>query len=233
VPMSGRCVDQTCTVLRREPMKRCFRGPGPQTPGSHCADQARGQRRLPDRADAARALANFAEATESRESLLRLVLDGGDTFVTRATAEELLRRQDTAGFTIVAEALVSADLQHRTYIHDAVTAVSWCSPRSGTVRWKPAMRCRSTPVHKYVREPRNWARCSLRSIRSSTRDQCGHGESSVGNLPAAAPNPGLSEAGRGRSVRAAVRGHQVAWRLQVGCDHRPSAARTLRRDRTP
>jgi hypothetical protein len=75
-----------------------------------------------DRADAGRALASFARATESRESLLRLVLDVNDTFVTLATAEALLRRQDIAGFTIVAEALVSADFQHRTYIHDAVTA---------------------------------------------------------------------------------------------------------------
>ena len=76
-----------------------------------------------DRADAGRALANFAEATEARESLLRLVLDVNDTLVTLATAEALLRRQDTAGFTIVAEALVEADIQHSTYIHDAVTAV--------------------------------------------------------------------------------------------------------------
>jgi hypothetical protein len=76
-----------------------------------------------DRADAGRALANFAKATESRESLLRLVLDVDNTFVTLATAEALLRRRDTAGLTIVAEALVSADFQHRTYIHDAVTAV--------------------------------------------------------------------------------------------------------------
>jgi hypothetical protein len=76
-----------------------------------------------DRADAGRALASFAEAAESQECLLRLVLDVNDTFVTLATAEALLRRQDTAGFTIVAEALVSADFQHRTYIHDAITAV--------------------------------------------------------------------------------------------------------------
>lgn len=76
-----------------------------------------------DRADAGRALANFASAAESRESLLRLILDVNDTFVTLATAEALLRRHDTAGFTIVAEALVSADFQHRTYIYDAITAV--------------------------------------------------------------------------------------------------------------
>lgn len=76
-----------------------------------------------DRADAGRALANFATATESRKALLRLILDVNDTFVTRATAEALLRRLDTVGLAIVAEALVSADFQHRNYIHDAVTAV--------------------------------------------------------------------------------------------------------------
>ncbi|MFI5893772.1 hypothetical protein ACIA5D_27090 [Actinoplanes sp. NPDC051513] len=76
-----------------------------------------------DRADAGRSLANFAEATESREMLVRLILDVNDTFVTRTTTEALLRRQDAAGFTIVAEALLSADFQHRTYIHEAVTAV--------------------------------------------------------------------------------------------------------------
>jgi hypothetical protein len=76
-----------------------------------------------DRADAGRALAVFAEVTEAREPLLRLVLDAGDTFVTLTTAEALLRRQDIAGFTIIAEALTSADVQQQTYIHQAVTAV--------------------------------------------------------------------------------------------------------------
>ncbi len=76
-----------------------------------------------DRADAGRALASFAEGSEARASLVRLVLDPDDTFVTRETAEALLRRQDAAGFAIVAEALASADFQHGTYIHDAVRAV--------------------------------------------------------------------------------------------------------------
>jgi hypothetical protein len=75
-----------------------------------------------DRADAGRALANFAEATEAREFLLRLVLDVKDTYVT-PTAEALLRRHNTAGLTIVAEALASADLQRGTQIRDAVTYV--------------------------------------------------------------------------------------------------------------
>ena len=76
-----------------------------------------------DRADAGRALAVFAEQTAAYDVLLRLVLDGDDTFVTLTTADALLRRQDTAGFTIVAEALASADTQQQTYIHDAVAAV--------------------------------------------------------------------------------------------------------------
>jgi hypothetical protein len=50
-----------------------------------------------DRTDAGRGLASFAEMSEARAPLLGLVLDAGDTFVTRATAEALLRRQDSAG----------------------------------------------------------------------------------------------------------------------------------------
>lgn len=68
-------------------------------------------------------MANFAESAESRQTLVRLVLDVNDTFVSRATAEALLRRQDAAGFAIVAAALFSADFQHRIYIGQAVTAV--------------------------------------------------------------------------------------------------------------
>jgi hypothetical protein len=77
-----------------------------------------------DRAAAGRALANFAEATESREPLLGLVLDAKDTYVTRTTAEALLRRHDVAGFAIVAEGLASADLQRSTQIRDAVVDVN-------------------------------------------------------------------------------------------------------------
>jgi hypothetical protein len=76
-----------------------------------------------DRAAAGRALAIFAEIPESREPLLRLVLDVHDTYVTLTTAEALLRRQDTAGLTIVAEALALADVQRSTYIHDAIGTV--------------------------------------------------------------------------------------------------------------
>jgi hypothetical protein len=76
-----------------------------------------------DRADAGRALASFAQAPESREPLLRLLLDVDDTFVTLVTAEALLRRQDSAGLVIVADALTSADFQHSTYIYDAARTV--------------------------------------------------------------------------------------------------------------
>ncbi|GAA1696960.1 hypothetical protein GCM10009745_48900 [Kribbella yunnanensis] len=76
-----------------------------------------------DRADAGRALASFAEMPESQEPLLHLVLDVDNVFVTRVTAEALLARKDLAGFTIVAQALASADDQHGYYIDDAVNAV--------------------------------------------------------------------------------------------------------------
>ena len=76
-----------------------------------------------DRADAGRALAVFAEAAQARETLLRLVLDRGDTFVTLTTAEALLRRQDAVGLAIVAEALASADAQQSSYVEEAVSAV--------------------------------------------------------------------------------------------------------------
>ena len=76
-----------------------------------------------DRADAGRAMSSFADVPGAAASLLELVLDGGNTFVTRVTAEALLRRQDEAGLAVIAEALVTADAQHSTYIHDAVVAV--------------------------------------------------------------------------------------------------------------
>jgi hypothetical protein len=50
-----------------------------------------------DGADAGRSLASSAEMPEAGRTLLGLVLDAGDTSVTRMTAEALLRRQDTAG----------------------------------------------------------------------------------------------------------------------------------------
>jgi hypothetical protein len=76
-----------------------------------------------DRADAGRSLAAFAEMLEARGPLLGLVLDAGDTFITRATAEALLRRQDSAGLGVVATALAAADPNHADWIHTAVLDV--------------------------------------------------------------------------------------------------------------
>ncbi|MFD7916862.1 hypothetical protein ACFV30_40300 [Streptomyces sp. NPDC059752] len=73
-----------------------------------------------DRADAGRGLASFAEMEEAIGPLLELVLDREDTFVTRVTAEALLRRQDRAGLLIVASALAVASPNHGDWIHTAV-----------------------------------------------------------------------------------------------------------------
>ncbi|MFT7835739.1 hypothetical protein Q5530_06285 [Saccharothrix sp. BKS2] len=76
-----------------------------------------------DRADAGGALARFAELAEAGETLLRLVLDPEDTFVTRVTAEALLRRGDVVGLAVVASALAAADVGHVDWIHAAVLDV--------------------------------------------------------------------------------------------------------------
>jgi hypothetical protein len=76
-----------------------------------------------DRADAGRSLATFAEMPEARGPLLGLVLDADDTFITRATAEALLRRQDSAGLGVVASALAAAGPNHADWIHTAVLDV--------------------------------------------------------------------------------------------------------------
>jgi len=76
-----------------------------------------------DRADAGRSLASFAEIPEAGRALLDLVLDAGDTFVTRVTAEALLRRQDTVGLAVVCSALAAADPNHADWIHTAVLDV--------------------------------------------------------------------------------------------------------------
>ncbi|MFJ8129267.1 hypothetical protein [Streptomyces hydrogenans] len=76
-----------------------------------------------DRADAGHGLAAFAETPEAVEPLLALVLDPGDTYVTRRTAESLLRRKDRAGLTIVASAPAVAEDNHADWIHTAVVDV--------------------------------------------------------------------------------------------------------------
>ncbi|MFE6888121.1 hypothetical protein [Streptomyces sp. NPDC057694] len=76
-----------------------------------------------DRADAGHGLAGFAEMPEAVELLLDLVLDHGDTFVTRQTTEGLLRRKDRVGLAIVASALAVANDNHADYIHTAIVDV--------------------------------------------------------------------------------------------------------------
>ncbi|PYC78628.1 hypothetical protein C7C46_15805 [Streptomyces tateyamensis] len=76
-----------------------------------------------DRADAGGGLAGFAEMPEARGPLLELPLDPGDTFVTRATAEALLRRRDRAGLATVASALAAADPNPGDWILTAVVDV--------------------------------------------------------------------------------------------------------------
>ncbi|MFJ5925521.1 hypothetical protein ACIQF6_23225 [Kitasatospora sp. NPDC092948] len=76
-----------------------------------------------DRADAGRGLAAFADLREALGPLLELVLDPGDTFVTRVTTEAVLRRMDRAGLTVVASAMAVADANHSDWIHTAVVDV--------------------------------------------------------------------------------------------------------------
>lgn len=76
-----------------------------------------------DRADAGRGLACFAEMEEAVGPLLELVLDREDTFVTRVTAEALLRRQDRAGLRVVASALAVASPTHSDWIHTTILDV--------------------------------------------------------------------------------------------------------------
>jgi len=73
-----------------------------------------------DRADAGHGLAGFAEMQEALGPLLELVLDAGDTFVTRVTAEAVLRRKDRIGLAIVASASAVADSNHSDWIHTAL-----------------------------------------------------------------------------------------------------------------
>ncbi|BEL07020.1 hypothetical protein Q0Z83_052110 [Actinoplanes sichuanensis] len=80
-------------------------------------------RDVSDRADAGRSLAGFVADPDARAALVDLLLDAADTFVTRVTAEALLRRQDTAGLAVVATALAGADSNHADWIQTAVLDV--------------------------------------------------------------------------------------------------------------
>lgn len=76
-----------------------------------------------DRADAGHGLVGFAEMPEAAGPLPELVLDPDDTFVTRHTAQGLLRRNDRAGLSIVASALAVAGPNHGDWISTAVKDV--------------------------------------------------------------------------------------------------------------
>ncbi|AKL71082.1 hypothetical protein M444_37435 (plasmid) [Streptomyces sp. Mg1] len=59
---------------------------------------------------------------------MELVLDAGDTFVTRVTAEAVLRRKDRIGLAVVASALAVADSNQSDWIltafHDVFSIFS-------------------------------------------------------------------------------------------------------------
>jgi transposase len=95
-----------------------------------------------DRADVGRALASFAGLPAARGPLERLLLDAEDTFVTRATAEALLRRGDAAGLALVAETLRSADDDQQQWIATAVSDVFGVFARE---RDRALQRCAGLP----------------------------------------------------------------------------------------
>ncbi|WP_441248261.1 hypothetical protein [Kitasatospora sp. McL0602] len=76
-----------------------------------------------DRADAGRGLAAFADMQEALGPLLELVPDPGGTFVTRVTAEAVLRRMDRIGLTAIASAMAVANSNHSDWIHAATVDV--------------------------------------------------------------------------------------------------------------
>ena len=78
-----------------------------------------------DRADAGRSLANFVDVDEVRDSLVNLVLDGDDTFVTAETTAALLRRKDPAGLSILARACGSADAHQLDHVSDGLMDILW------------------------------------------------------------------------------------------------------------
>ncbi len=89
----------------------------------------------PVRAAAGRRLAGSAEDAGVAEVLLRLLLDGQDTAVTRETAEALLERGDVCGLRMVLAALSSADDGTGDYLDGAINDVC-CQSEEGLAQLK-------------------------------------------------------------------------------------------------
>ncbi|MGA5098543.1 hypothetical protein ACPCAC_14455 [Streptomyces lavendulocolor] len=85
------------------------------------------------RADAGRRLAGMAQDAEVAAVLLRLLLDGQDTWVTQETAEALLERGDETGLRLVLAALTTADDDTGDHLHAAVNDVC-CQSDEGLER---------------------------------------------------------------------------------------------------
>ncbi|MFJ6016347.1 hypothetical protein [Streptomyces sp. NPDC092952] len=74
----------------------------------------------PRRARAGQVLASHPEVPEAAEALAGLLLDAGDTAVTRRTAEALARVGTVAVMRLVARALAEADDSHADWIQAGV-----------------------------------------------------------------------------------------------------------------
>ncbi|MFE9693471.1 hypothetical protein [Micromonospora sp. NPDC005806] len=76
--------------------------------------------RWSDRAKAGHDLARRAERDDIAELLLRLLLDEHDTAVTDATSHALLRRDDTHGVRLVAQAVAGANDEQLDHVYAAL-----------------------------------------------------------------------------------------------------------------
>ncbi len=76
-----------------------------------------------DRADAGHGLVCFADVPAAREALLALVLDAGDTYVTRTTAEALLRRGEATSLAVLSAGAATADAEQLDQFYSALSDV--------------------------------------------------------------------------------------------------------------
>jgi hypothetical protein len=113
------------------------------------------------RADAGRRLAGTAQDAEVAAVLLRLLLDGQDTWVTQETAEALLERGDETGLRLVLAALATADDDTGDHLHAAVTNVC-CQSDEGLERLGTLLAALTTDADPSIGEEagdmlRGWA----------------------------------------------------------------------------